>query len=163
MKGTSGVKSSEKLVLAVILICSAVLFGTALMAHGGYMHQGKWWQSQKLAQELNLTNDEKQALEALYVKNRDTLIDMKSTLVKDRFMLHDMLEKDTVDETSVLAQNKAVEEDRLKISEAHINYMLNIRKILGPDRYHKFTAGFHEMMERRHGKECYRSWNKEQQ
>ena len=99
---------------------------------------------------LNLTNDEKLALDALYVKNRDMLIDLKSTLMKDRFKLHDMLGKDTVDETSVLAQNKVVEEDRLKISDEHIKYMLGMRKIIGPDRFHRLMAKFHEMREKRH-------------
>lgn len=150
------------LIVIGIAICLLVIFETVVMAHGRYMHHGQWWQSQKLAQELNLTSDEKQALDALYIKNRDTLIDLKSTLMKDRFKLHDMLGKDTVDETSALAQNKVIEEDKLKISNEHIKYMLGIRKILGPDRYHQFTARFHELMERRHGKECHRSWNKEQ-
>jgi Spy/CpxP family protein refolding chaperone len=162
MKGIFEVRSWKKLMLTGIILCSAVLFGTNLMAHGGYMHQGKWWQSQKQAQGLNLTNGEKQALDALYVKNRDTLIDLKSTLMKDHFKLHDMLEKDIIDETSVLAQNKVIEEDKLKVSNEHIKYMLGIRKILGPDRYHQFTARFHEMMERKHGKEGHRSLNKEQ-
>jgi hypothetical protein len=61
-----------------------------------------------------------------------------------------MLEKDTVDETSVLAQNKVVEEDRLKISDQHIKYMLGMRKILGSDRFHQLMAKFHEMREKRH-------------
>jgi Spy/CpxP family protein refolding chaperone len=138
-----------------------VLIGTVVMAHGRCMNHGQWWQSQKLTQELNLTNDEKQALDTLYVKNRDTLIDLKSTLMKDRFKLHDMLEKDTVDETSVLAQNKVIEEDKLKVSNEHIKYILGIRKILGQDRYHQYTARFHEMMKRRPGKEGHGSWGNE--
>jgi len=138
------------LIIMGIAICVLVLFETVVMAHGRYMHHGQWWQSQKLAQELNLTNDEKLALDALYVKNRDMLIDLKSTLMKDRFKLHDMLGKDTVDETSVLAQNKVVEEDRLKISDEHIKYMLGMRKIIGPDRFHRLMAKFHEMRGKRH-------------
>ncbi len=35
--------------------------------------------------------------------------------MKDRFKLHVMLEKDTINETFALAQNKVIEEDGLKI------------------------------------------------
>ncbi len=46
--------------------------------------------------------------------------------MKDRFKLHDMLEKDTINETSALAQNRVIEEDRLKISNERIMCMLGI-------------------------------------
>ena len=159
MKGLP-VKSSIKTYLFMMaLICSAgfILFGAvqaqAKDMHCG-MHQGmhyfKWWQSPELSKDLRLTTGEKQSLDDLFVKNRNTLIDLKSSLMKDRFKLHDMIEKDTVNETSVLAQNKVIEEDRLKLSNERIKYMLGMRKILGPDRFHRLTAKFHEMRGKRH-------------
>ena len=159
MKGLP-VKSSMKMSLFMMaLICSAgfILFGAgqaqAMDMHHG-MHQGmyyfKWWQSPELSKDLGITAGEKQSLDDLFVKNRDTLVDLKSSLLKDRFKLHDMLEKDTVDETSVLAQNKVIEENRLMISNERIMYMLGMRKILGPDRFHRLMAKFHEMKGKRH-------------
>ncbi|HVN72703.1 MAG TPA: periplasmic heavy metal sensor [Desulfomonilia bacterium] len=142
-----------KLIVIGLALCLLIVFETVLMAHGGYMHQGRWWQSQKLAQELNLTDQEKQSLDALFTSNRDKLIDLKSALMKDRFKLDDLLRKDPVDEASVLAQNRIIEEDRLKVSDERIKFMLGMRKILGPDRYSKLTARYHEMMAgKRHGR-----------
>lgn len=159
MKGLP-VKSSIKTYLFMMaLICSAgfILFGAvqarAMDMHHGIdqcMHYFKWWQSPELSKDLRLTTGEKQSLDDLFVKNRNTLIDLKSSLMKDRFKLHDMIEKDTVNETSVLAQNKVIEEDRLKLSNERIKYMLGMRKILGPDRFHRLTAKFHEMRGKRH-------------
>ena len=83
--------------------------------------------------------------------------------MKDRFKLHDMLEKDTVDEASVLAQNKVISEDKLKLSNEHLKYILGIRKILGTERSHQLKAKFHEMMEKRHGKEGHAPWDKERE
>ncbi|MGO9145059.1 MAG: Spy/CpxP family protein refolding chaperone [Desulfomonilia bacterium] len=154
------VKSSIKTSLFMMaLICSAgfILFGAvqaqAKDMHCG-MHQGmhyfKWWQSPELSKDLRLTTGEKQSLDNLFVKNRNTLIDLKSSFMKDRYKLHDMLEKDTVNETSALAQNKVIEEDKLKISNERIKYMLGMRKILGPDRFHRLMAKFHEMRGKRH-------------
>ncbi|MGD0822223.1 MAG: hypothetical protein ABSA71_15930 [Desulfomonilia bacterium] len=159
MKELTG-KSSRKMSLFMMtLICSAglILFGAvqaqAKDMHCG-MHQGmhyfKWWQSPALSKDLGITTGEKQSLDDLFVKNRDKLVDLKSSLMKDRFKLHDMIEKDTVDETSVLAQNKVIEEDRLMISNEHIMYMLGMRRILGPDRFHRLMAKFHEMKGKRH-------------
>ncbi len=149
----------RKIQLFKMLVCSAmiILFGTmqaqAMEMHH-CMHQGmhnfKWWQSPELSKELKLTAGEKQSLDNLFVNNRDTLIDLKSSLMKDRFKLHDMLEKDTVDEASVLAQNKVVSEDKLKISDEHIKYILGIKRILGSDRSHQLMVKFHEMRGKQH-------------
>jgi Spy/CpxP family protein refolding chaperone len=114
------------------------------------MHYFKWWQSPELSKDLGITAGEKQSLDDLFRKNRDKLVDLKSSLMKDRFKLRDMIEKDTVDEVSVLALNKVVEEDRLMISNERIMYMLGMRKILGPDRFHRLMAKFHEMKGKRH-------------
>ena len=159
MKELPGKNSRKMSLFMMTLICSAglILFGAvqaqAMDMHHG-MHQGmhyfKWWQSPELSKDLRLTTGEKQSLDDLFVKNRDTLVDLKSSLMKDRFKLHDMIEKDTVDETSVLAQNKVIEEDKLKISNERIKYMLGMRKILGPDRFHRLMAKFHEMRGKRH-------------
>ncbi len=159
MKELQGKNSMKTSLFMMALICSAgfILFGAvqaqAKDMHCG-MHQGmhyfKWWQSQELSKDLGITAGEKQSLDDLFVKNRNTLIDLKSSLMKARFKLHDMLEKDTADETSMLAQNKVVEEDRLKISNERIKYMLGMRKILGPDRFHRLMTTFHEMRGKRH-------------
>ena len=152
-------RSIKTYLFMMALICSAIfILAGAVQAHEMGMHRGmhqgmhnfKWWQIPKLSKELNLTAGEKQSLDDLFVKNRDTLVDLKSSLMKDRFKLHDMLEKDTVDEASVLNQNKVVSEDRLKISDEHIKYILGIKKILGTDRFHKLIAKFHEMRGKHH-------------
>ncbi len=155
------------------LICSTglILFG-AVQAQAKDMHCGmrqgmhffKWWQSPELSKDLRLTTGEKQSLDDLFIKNRDKFVDLKSSLMKDRFKLHDMIEKDTVDETSVLAQNKVIEEDRLMISNERIMYMLGMRKILGPGRFHRLMAKFHEMKGKRHspqGKEFHHEANEQ--
>jgi Spy/CpxP family protein refolding chaperone len=174
MKELQGKNSMKTSLFMMALLCSAgfILFGTVqAQAHDMQcgMHQGmhnfKWWQSQELSKELSITVGEKQSLDDLFVKNRNTLIDLKSSLMKASFKLHDMLEKDTVDETSMIAQNKVVEEDRLKISEEHIKYMLGMRKILGPNRYHQLMAKFHEMRGKGHSHQGmkYRHEPKEQE
>jgi Spy/CpxP family protein refolding chaperone len=150
LQGNNFMKTS----LFMALICSAgfILFGAVQaqamdMHHGMHpgMHCFKWWQSPELSKDLGITAGEKQSLDDLFVKNRDKLVDLKGSLMKDRFKLHDMIEKDTVDEISVLAQNKVIEEDRLMISNERIMYMLGMRKILGPDRFHRLMVKFHEM------------------
>ncbi len=162
MKGLPVNSSIKTSLFMMALICSAgfILFGAVQaqamdMHHGMHqdMHHFKWWQSPELSKDLGITAGEKQSLDDLFIKNRDKLVDLKSSLMKDRFKLRDMIEKDTVDEVSVLAQNKVVEEDRLMISNERIMYMLGMRKILGPDRFHRLMAKFHEMKGKRHSLE----------
>jgi hypothetical protein len=62
-----------------MLVCSAMVLG-AVQVHGEDIGPGRWWRSPDFVKDINLTDKEKQALDGMFAKNRNELIDLRSDL-----------------------------------------------------------------------------------
>lgn len=131
-----------------ILVCSAVIFG-AVQVYGEDVGPGRWWRQPNMASDLNLTDRDKQALDDLFNRNRSQLIDMKAALEKERLKLDDIFGKNPVDDAAAKAQFKKVQDMRQKLASGRFQYILGVRKILGPDRFQRLTGKFQEMRQKR--------------
>jgi Spy/CpxP family protein refolding chaperone len=153
--------NSRYFVVAVVVLAAMII--TSMDVYAQEMGPGRWWQRPGVAKELNLTDRDKQALDDMFIKNRDKFIDMKSDLDKERLKLDDILNKDPVNEASAASQYKRVEEKRQKISAERFRYILGVRKILGPDRFQRLTGMAEEMRKKRFSHEGQGNWGREYQ
>jgi Spy/CpxP family protein refolding chaperone len=140
-----------KKTLIGMLVCSALIIGT-VQAYGDNLGPGRWWRSRELSKDMGLTDREKQTLDDLFVKNRNALIDLRSDLEKERLKLEDMLDKDSLNESAAKAQVKRVEEKRSKLALERFQFILDARKVLGPERFRTLTAKFEDMKKARHSR-----------
>ncbi|MGD0209920.1 MAG: hypothetical protein ABSC14_02940 [Desulfomonilia bacterium] len=159
MKGNHLEETNTKRVLIGILACLALFF-MAVQVQAKDMSVGKWWQWPKLATALNLTSDDKQALDNLYAQNHDTMSTLASSLKKEHLKLEGILEENPVDQTALNNQFSQVEAVKQNLDNAHLQYMLGVRNILGPDRFKQFFVKFQEMRKKRHGKAGHGDWSK---
>ncbi|HVN70910.1 MAG TPA: periplasmic heavy metal sensor [Desulfomonilia bacterium] len=134
-----------KRMLIGMLVCSAFFLGV-VQARGEDVGPGRWWRSPDMARDINLTDKEKQILDDMFAKNRDALIDMKSDLEKERLKLEDILDKDPVDQSAAKAQFKRIEAKRQRLSAERFNYILEVRKLLGSERFRTLSGKFRERM-----------------
>lgn len=148
-------------VVAVVVLAAMIITSRDVYAQD--RGNGRWWQRPGVAKELNLTDKEKQALDDMFIKNRDKFIDMKSDLDKERLKLEDILNKEPVNDTSAAAQYKRVEEKRQKLAAERFKYILGVRKILGQDRFQRLNAMVDEMRKKRFGHEGQGFRGKEEQ
>jgi Spy/CpxP family protein refolding chaperone len=111
---------------------------------------GKWWHMPRVAKKLELSKEEKKELDDLFVKSRRRLIDLKSTIEKERFELENLLESETLDETATMEQFKKLEKAREDLSTERFSFLLKVRKYLGFGRYQylKTFFGEHQMRKR---------------
>jgi Spy/CpxP family protein refolding chaperone len=140
-----------KRMLIGMLVCSAIIFGV-VQAYADDVGPGRWWRSPELSKDMGLTDREKQTLDDLFVKNRNALIDQRSDLEKERLKLEDMLDKDSVNEAAAKAQLRRVEEKRSKLALERFQFILDARKVLGPERFRILTDKFEEMKKMRHSR-----------
>jgi hypothetical protein len=96
---------------------------------------GKWWRLPRVAERLSLTDDEKGQLESLFVDNRRKLIDLKAGLERERFELENLLEGEELDEAVVMEQFKRLEGARTNLAREHFRFLLEVRKIVGFERF----------------------------
>jgi Spy/CpxP family protein refolding chaperone len=159
MKGKHSEQTKTKKVLFVMLLCLPLFF-TAVETQAKDMPMGKWWQWPKLATTLNLTSDEKQSLDNLYAQNHDTMSALASSLKKEHLKLEGILEENPVDQTAFNNQFSQVEAVKRNLDNAHLQYLLGVRNILGPDRFKQLSVKSQEMKKNRHHKAGHGGWSK---
>ncbi|MFZ7125874.1 MAG: Spy/CpxP family protein refolding chaperone [Desulfobacterales bacterium] len=97
--------------------------------------RGKWWKDAGIARELNLTSGEVQQLDNLYANRRHRLIELKHTVEKEQSEYQNLIEKKNLDEAAVRSQFQKLEQARTRLSEERSRFIMEIRKILGHERF----------------------------
>lgn len=133
----------------ILLIGVMILLCPVVAKAWGDGPPGRWWQMPNVADKLGLSQSEKNALDSLFVQNRRTLINLKKEVEKERFELDNILGQQNFDERSALNQFKRLEKQRENLSMERFRYLLQVRKILGHERYQKLMGMASEFREKR--------------
>jgi Spy/CpxP family protein refolding chaperone len=122
--------------MLIFLVTPALVMGQGMMP-------GKWWYNPQVSKELNLSKDEISRLEKSYRDSRRKLIDLKSSVERERFELENLLEDEAIDEAVVKNQFRKLEKEREKLASERFDFVMNVRKIMGKERFRKMKM-FHE-------------------
>lgn len=114
-----------------------VLLGVCLPAvsFGQEIYPGRWWHVPPLREKLQLTDKERRQLDGLYDGNRRRLVELKEEIKREQAELRDLLEFEPLKEQSVMAQARRLEAIRSDLALERLRYVLDVRKILGPERF----------------------------
>lgn len=99
---------------------------------------GQWWNIPEVAARMKISKQEQEKLDELYLASRRNLIDQRATIEKERLALEESIAAEHLDEAKALEQFKRIEKVRADLAEERFLYYLNLRKILGHDRYRDF-------------------------
>lgn len=148
----------SKLGIAVLTLVSAMAMAQSTMpapppgppgpgGAGGERHVtvfrrelGAWWKNSKIAEKLQLTDQQIKQLEDVFYQHRLKLIDYTAEMEKADMKLQQMLNADTVDEGQVNSQVDQVLAARGKTEREFTMLTLNFRKILSPDQWKQLQA-----------------------
>jgi len=133
------------LAIALVYICTL----SPINAGAENIPPGKWWQMPGVAEKLELSSEQKNALDTLFMQSRRNLIDLKGVLEKERFELENLIEKQHLDEAAVMEQFKRLQNARSDLSIERFRFLVKVRKILGFNRYQRLKMMFQEFNERR--------------
>jgi len=122
---------------------------TPAISMGQKTPAGKWWRMPRVAEQLNLSDQEKQELDERYVDNRRKLIDLKSAVEKERFELENLMELETLDEAAVMNQYDRLEKARAKIAAERFRFLLEVRKVVGHERFQQLKIRFKKFRKER--------------
>jgi len=120
-------------VLTGIVLLIMIISPTIIMAQE--MPFGKWWHNPRMFKQLNLTDAEKAKLDEAFRNSRRKLIDLKSNVERERFELGNLLEHQALNEAAVMEQFKKLEKARTNLSTERFSFLLQVRKILGSERF----------------------------
>ena len=123
---------------ALLLMLSLVLASLGSAAED--LPPGRWWRIPYFQAQLNLTESQQEDLDKIFDRNRQKLVEVKKSLEQQRSELMTMLEQEHLNETAVKTQMEQVESTRTLLAATRFNYSLEVRKLLGHDRYQELKA-----------------------
>jgi Spy/CpxP family protein refolding chaperone len=153
-------KRAALVVLAFIFILPAISVAKPRGGcEGGAHHakegmgvpRGKWWKMPQAAERLNLTDEEKEKLDRLFLEHRRRMIDLRSEMQKERLELEHLLDSTSFDSAASMARFMKVQGAQKDIAVERFRFLLGVREILGLDRFQQLKAQVREhRMKRRH-------------
>ena len=126
----------------MIRLVLAFLFGGILFAQAppGFFN---WWDS-PIAQDLNLTDDQKKKIRSIVQEHRDRLIDQRAALQKSEMQFADLFAEEAPNPARVDAVIEQLVAARSELTRSMSRMTLRLRAVLTP-------AQFQELQKRRPG------------
>ncbi len=156
---------SVRLVLAVAGVLMAGGFAVAQgpggpgMGPGFGMHRpplerdlglagGRFWNNPDTVKQLNLTDDQRKAMDGIMQDHRMKLIDLQANLEKAEVAMGPLLKADTPDRSAIEAQIDKVVQARASLEKANSLFLLDLRMQLKPDQWKQLQSMRENRMER---------------
>lgn len=96
---------------------------------------GQFWNNPDVEKQLNLTDDQRKAMDGILQDHRMKLIDMEATLRKAEVEMIPLMKADTPDRAAIEAQIDKVVSARADLEKANARFLLDIRMQLKPDQW----------------------------
>jgi Spy/CpxP family protein refolding chaperone len=103
----------------------------------GHGMMGEWWKNSELAQQLQLSDQQKQQLDKVFYDHRMKLIDLQADLEKQDLKLQTMLDEDTPNESQVSTQVDQELAAKSKLEREFTMMNLNLRTVLTVEQWRK--------------------------
>lgn len=133
----------KRLVAAAALLCAATASALAPAGEGG-----KWWKNARVVRELDLSDAQVERIEAVFLRVRPALIDLRADLEKKRLLQESAMDRPTVDSAEAERRIDDVEQARSKLEKTRAMMYLEIRQVLTPDQRRKARELLEERRER---------------
>jgi Spy/CpxP family protein refolding chaperone len=109
----------------------------------------KWWNSPRMVEELKLTPTEKDRLDQLFLEFRRNRIENRSKAKKEYLEIEAAFEKEPLDEARAKKAFAQVEAAKAASRKALHHFMLEVRRLLGYERYVKLKGLYQEYKTKR--------------
>lgn len=131
--------------IALMLILLPALAGATMPDAAA----GRWWRAEGPVRALQLTEEETARLDELYLNLQTRMIELKAEGDKASVQIEAGLEAKDMDEEALHKLFETRSRVGADIDMEKSNFLLEVRKLLGHERYLKLRRLFQEMKERR--------------
>jgi protein CpxP len=109
---------------------------------------GRFWNNPNIVKQLNLTDDQRKAMDGILQDHRMKLIDLRATLEKAEVAMIPLMKADTPDRSAIEAQIEKVVNARADLERANARFLLDIRMQLKPDQWKQLQTMHADRMAR---------------
>jgi len=117
---------------------------------------GRWWNNPTTVEKLNLTEDQRKAMDEIYQRHREQLIDLRASVEKAEVAMDPLVRADQPNEAAVLAQIDKVAQARAELEKANARFLFELRSKLTPDQWkqvQEFRQNHEEMRRQWRGRQ----------
>ncbi len=125
--------------IRLMALLAGLFFFFPPSVHSQGIPAGKWWRNPDVARKLGLSKHEINRLEEAYVRSRRQLIRSKGELEAERFELETLFGRNNFNETAAKKQFERLEQKRTSLSKSRFQFVVEVRKILGPRRFQELV------------------------
>ncbi len=126
------------IVLAIIGVTS--FFLPNLLAFKGPMGGGKWWYSPAVKDKLQLTPDQTNKINKIWMEHRKRIIDIKSDIEKGYLDLENLMGQSMVEREKAYKLAESLGQLHAKQIEERIRMTIDIRKELSVEQFQKLKS-----------------------
>lgn len=136
------------MIVVVLLFTSSAVVAQGMAGESknfDRMLSGKWWQNPAGIKDLSLTQEEVDTLDAAFNTRKRKFMELRHAIELEQLEMNSIMEGKTLDESALMAHFNRLESARANLSLERFQYYVQIRKILGSDRFQRIKA-FRERM-----------------
>lgn len=122
----------------------------ATAAHAWDDYRGRWWRTPEITRQMNLSESEVRQLDDAFETARIRMIELKGKVKIEQGKLRALMEQTDFNESAVRRQHGIEEAARSQLADARFEFLLQVRKILGHDRFLKLLDLRAERRQKRH-------------
>jgi len=134
--------------VAMMIVLGAGLLlaaGPALAQPAGMMPMGRWWERPQVADQLALTPEQRQKIEAITLDGAHTMVDLKGAVQNAEIDLRAASDAEPFQPAKVREAFHVMQQARLKLDTERFEMLLKVRQVLSADQWQKL----HELMRER--------------
>ncbi len=136
-------------VLRWLAFAGALLAGGVASAQPMGVPMGRWWERPKVAQDLGLSPEQTQKLEAITLDQATAMVDLKASVEKAEIALKAAADAQPFDPKRVREAFAVMQQARMKLETQRFELLLKVRETLSPDQWKRLRELARTMHERR--------------
>ena len=102
--------------------------------------QGQWWKDSKMAQQVQVSDNQIQEIEQIFREHRLRLIDLFANVQRQETMLEPLISADNPDDSLVENQIDKIAAARGELEKANARMLLSIRRVLTLEQWKKLQS-----------------------
>ena len=96
---------------------------------------GKWWENEKLAREIELTEEQQAAIHEVVYEHAMGMIDLNADVKRAELQLGDLVDKPDFDVNVVRAAFNTFQQARQALETSRFEMLLSVRQILSTEQW----------------------------
>ena len=125
---------------SLAILAAIVLFLFPAICRAKEIPPGRWWHLPYFADQLSITDKEKDELDKLFDYNRNRLAELKAQMDEERAELLKAVDQEHLNEISAITKLTKLESTRTLLAATRFSYSLGVRKLLGYERYQRMKT-----------------------